>query len=81
MSRAAAYRPKCRTCERSRRPTDLMCPRCWALVPEDLQREIYRTVTRGSARQSDAWTAAVEKAVAIVEAALKPQSKPEEGPA
>lgn len=69
MKRPPAYRPKCRTCERSRRQTDLMCPRCWALVPVDIQQEINRTVVRGSIRQSDAWTAAVEKAVAAVEAA------------
>lgn len=69
MKRASVYRPKCRTCERSRRSTDLMCPRCWSLVPADIQQEINRTVVRGSIRQSDAWTAAVEKAVAAVEMA------------
>lgn len=77
MRRAHGYRPKCLTCERSRRPYDLMCSRCWGLVPEELQQEIYRTAVRGSIRQSAAWTDAVDKAVIIVEAALKP--KPEEG--
>lgn len=74
------YRPKCRTCERSRRPNDLMCSRCWAYVPPDLQQEIYRAWTRGSIHQTDAYFAAVAKATAIVEAILHPEPKPEEGP-
>lgn len=67
-----AYRPKCLTCERSRKASQLMCPRCWAYVPADLQNEIYRTWTAGSIRQSDEWAAAVQRAEAIVRAALVP---------
>lgn len=72
MQRSPSYRPKCLTCDRSRKSNQLMCPRCWSHVPADVQNEIYRTWKPRSIRQSDEWTAAVARAEAAVRAAFPP---------
>lgn len=74
MQRSPSYRPKCLTCDRSRKSNQLMCPRCWTLVPAAVQTEIRRTWQPNSIRQSDAWTAAVGRAQAVVRAALTPSA-------
>lgn len=46
------HAPGCRTpCP----PRLLMCPRCWALVAPEHQREVYRTVGLRGARIDGSW--------------------------
>ena len=42
-----------------------MCRSCWAAVPADLQQAVYAAYDPGAGfRQSEAWLAAVDAAVA-----------------
>lgn len=53
-------------CGRPCAPRLLMCPSCWALVPIETQREVYRTFhTRGAVTSASAapWWRAQAKAV------------------
>lgn len=70
FNRAPTYRPICRTCPRSRRADQLLCLRCWALVPADLQKAVYDLDQPKAARQSLAYLQAAAAAVQAVEAAL-----------
>jgi hypothetical protein len=56
-------------------PKHLMCPGHWALVPTDLQAEVYRTASlRGKARDKTwaAWWRASHRAMAAVRLLERP---------
>lgn len=53
-------------CIAARKPQHLMCPACWAQVPQPVQRRVYAAWTPGSIRQSPEWTAAVDAALACL---------------
>lgn len=42
-------------CLRTCPPRWLMCPRCWSLVPADIQAEVYRTVGMRGRLVDETW--------------------------
>jgi len=64
---ATYHRCRADGCNDRRRHDHLVCRRCWALVPEDVQAEVYGTYRRSAGiRQSDAYFAAVKAALASI---------------
>lgn len=63
--------PVCRTvgCIRPRRSHHLMCPPCWANVPEPIRAEVLQHHTPGSIRQSREYLTAIRAAIEAATAA------------
>lgn len=64
--------PTCRIrgCGHSRRGRDLLCTRCWALVPVQIRRDVYAHHKPGSIRQTPEYLAAVDEAINAAQTAL-----------
>lgn len=60
----------CRTCTRTRNPRQLLCPRCWALVPKPLQDAVWDAYKPQARQQSLTYLRAAGDAVQAAEAAL-----------
>ena len=66
-------------CKRACPPRWLMCRECWALVPPDLQTEVYRTVKLRSGAHVNAswapWWRAQARAIAHVAMLVEPNEQ------
>jgi hypothetical protein len=80
FNRAPAYRPTCRTCSRSRRADQLLCPRCWDLVPANLQQAVLREHKPRAKQQTMAYFRAAADAVKAAETALAAKRDQAAGP-
>jgi hypothetical protein len=63
----------CRTCTRRRNANQLLCPRCWALVPKPLQDAVWDAYKPNARHQSLAYLRAAADAVKAAETALAGQ--------
>lgn len=66
-------------CKRACPSAHLMCGPCWAKVPRDLQREVYRTVRLRDGRAADAswapWWRAAHRAIHAVAMQREPNKE------